>query len=502
MILLLVWYTFCTLGLLALLWLVKSTIRMYMLYFFYKRQGMTHTFPWPLLGNMLLLKDVIKEVEKKYPTDFVEAISNILFKDKKMPDVYFDFTQNPEGMVVVNSPEIVHELYGPKNKYFSKDDAQHRKFYDLFGDGIVFAKSDAVWAAKRKHLSAAFYKERLIVILNHAIKTTNLRVTEWIETYGKTGKNICITQQISSLLMECIDYSVFGINSKEERLDMVVGGVPQSLSPGNALRELSNCYFQRSIFRFHHVIFPFLNRFYIGKEEQDVKKNLYSVKNFILMLIERRRKEMKDGQASKGDFLTLLLEDELYAGNDRMIADECITIIFAATQTTNLLIANTTYFMIKDPKVSAKAREEVQRLSKRQNFKNLTDEEWQEILNYENIDSFEYISNCLNETMRIKPQVERSGGIELTEPVEILGKQYRADVAISINIWYLHHDPTQWQSPNEYIPERFDPTSKFYLAPSGQKRHPMSYGPFLGGKRICLGKTFAEKLVRCILPIS
>jgi len=29
----------------------------------------------------------------------------------------------------------------------------------------------------------------------------------------------------------------------------------------------------------------------------------------------------------------------------------------------------------------------------------------------------------------------------------------------------------------------------------------MSYGPFLGGKRICLGKTFAENVGRSILSI-
>ena len=29
----------------------------------------------------------------------------------------------------------------------------------------------------------------------------------------------------------------------------------------------------------------------------------------------------------------------------------------------------------------------------------------------------------------------------------------------------------------------------------------MSYGPFLGGKRICLGKTFAETMVKSIIPI-
>jgi cytochrome P450 len=29
----------------------------------------------------------------------------------------------------------------------------------------------------------------------------------------------------------------------------------------------------------------------------------------------------------------------------------------------------------------------------------------------------------------------------------------------------------------------------------------MSYGPFLGGKRVCLGKTFAENIGKTILSI-
>ena len=66
---------------------------------------------------------------------------------------------------------------------------------------------------------------------------------------------------------------------------------------------------------------------------------------------------------------------------------------------------------------------------------------------------------------------------------------------------YLQRSPEQWTSPEEYIPERFDSTSQYYLAPNGKKRHPMSYGPFLGGRRVCLGKTFAEQIGKCILSI-
>ncbi len=65
----------------------------------------------------------------------------------------------------------------------------------------------------------------------------------------------------------------------------------------------------------------------------------------------------------------------------------------------------------------------------------------------------------------------------------------------------LHHNPSQWQEPDKFIPERFDPESPYFKTPSGAKRHPMSFGPFLGGKRICLGKTFAELFAKAVISI-
>jgi cytochrome P450 len=67
-----------------------------------------------------------------------------------------------------------------------------------------------------------------------------------------------------------------------------------------------------------------------------------------------------------------------------------------------------------------------------------------------------------------------------------------------IDIHYLHHNKEEWIDPEKFIPERFVPSSPYYLTPEGTKRHPMSFGPFLGGKRICLGKTFAEIVAKVV----
>lgn len=69
------------------------------------------------------------------------------------------------------------------------------------------------------------------------------------------------------------------------------------------------------------------------------------------------------------------------------------------------------------------------------------------------------------------------------------------------NIYAYHHDPDQWIEHDKFIPERFDSDSRYFKRPNGEKRHPLTFCPFLGGKRACIGKTFAEVLVRYTIPL-
>jgi cytochrome P450 len=80
------------------------------------------------------------------------------------------------------------------------------------------------------------------------------------------------------------------------------------------------------------------------------------------------------------------------------------------------------------------------------------------------------------------------------------GLNIRKNDAIFIGIAALCNDPTEWQQPDQFIPERFNSDSPFYLTPGGKKRNPFSFSPFLGGMRICLGKTFIEEVSKVTLP--
>ena len=126
---------------------------------------------------------------------------------------------------------------------------------------------------------------------------------------------------------------------------------------------------------------------------------------------------------------------------------------------------------------------------------------WGDILSYDNVSLLNYLQYCINETQRIDPSSRVSTPHCFTETINIGGKTILKESSWHINIYALHNNPKEWIDPSKFIPDRFDPESPYYLTPQGTKRHPMSFGPFLGGRRICVGKTFAENIIKCLLTV-
>ena len=76
----------------------------------------------------------------------------------------------------------------------------------------------------------------------------------------------------------------------------------------------------------------------------------------------------------------------------------------------------------------------------------------------------------------------------------------KQDDVVRIDLYGISHRPNIWIEHEKFIPERFDPKSQYYLTPTGEKRPQYSFVPFLGGKRICLGKTFIEIISKITGP--
>lgn len=111
------------------------------------------------------------------------------------------------------------------------------------------------------------------------------------------------------------------------------------------------------------------------------------------------------------------------------------------------------------------------------------------------LDPDPYLSLALNETLRLEPPVPCSTSFCLTETTNISGVEILAGDMLITNIYKLHHLEDQWGADHDkFRPERF-------ITRGRRARHPMSFMPFIAGKRACLGKTLAEKGIQVIVPL-
>jgi cytochrome P450 len=124
-----------------------------------------------------------------------------------------------------------------------------------------------------------------------------------------------------------------------------------------------------------------------------------------------------------------------------------------------------------------------------------------ENLTSELVENFNFTRNCWFESLRLVPPTSVSGAACFSEDTTIGKVRIEKDLGFIVSMFAMHMDPTEWINPEAFLPDRFDPTHALSLRPDGSKRNPQTFNPFLGGKRVCLGKSFAEITTRLTLPL-
>jgi len=119
-------------------------------------------------------------------------------------------------------------------------------------------------------------------------------------------------------------------------------------------------------------------------------------------------------------------------------------------------------------------------------------------LTIENVGDLEYLNNVVSEGLRIQPPVRNSTPRHLSGEMKLGKYHILKDQALVVMMAALHRHSKQWQRPNDFLPERFDSADPLSLTPDGKKRNNFSFVPFMGGKRICFGKTFAMANLKLI----
>ncbi|KAB5573692.1 hypothetical protein DKX38_000886 [Salix brachista] len=133
--------------------------------------------------------------------------------------------------------------------------------------------------------------------------------------------------------------------------------------------------------------------------------------------------------------------------------------------------------VMNKPEVMIKAQDELDNVVGKDN-----------IVEESHIYKLSYLHAIMKETLRLHPVLPLLVPHCPSETCTIGGYSVPKGSRIFINVWAVHRDPSIWENPMEFKPERFL-NSKFDYSGSD-----FNYFPFGSGRRICAGIAMAERM--------
>jgi len=178
-------------------------------------------------------------------------------------------------------------------------------------------------------------------------------------------------------------------------------------------------------------------------------------------------------------FLDMLIENESQL-SDEYIREEVDLILFAGHDTTYSAMIWFLYCIAGNQTAQDKLYEEVNGVFGDSDRDCTT----------QDIKEMKYLECCIKECLRIYPSAPAVMRC-LTEDVQVGDYWLPAGVSVALSFYGAHHDPTVFEDPEEFKPERFL---------SGNCQHnPFSYLPFSAGVRNCIGQKYGMLEVKVIL---
>ncbi|GLT61431.1 hypothetical protein SLA2020_341360 [Shorea laevis] len=138
--------------------------------------------------------------------------------------------------------------------------------------------------------------------------------------------------------------------------------------------------------------------------------------------------------------------------------------------------------LLKNPELFEKATEELDRV--------IGKDRWVE---EKDIINLPYIISIAKETMRLHPVVPMLVPRLSREDCQIAGYDIPKGTRILLNVWRIGRDPSVWNKPEEFWPERFIGKA------IDVKGHDYELLPFGSGRRMCPGYALGIKLIQLSL---
>ncbi|WP_373691982.1 cytochrome P450 [Gordonia mangrovi] len=363
-----------------------------------------------------------------------------------------------QNFVFVSSAELTAELCD-ETRFCKALPPAITALRQYAGDGLFTAQNDEPnWQLAHELLMPAFTKSAMQSYHPIMLATTDELFDYWQRQSGPVD----VTQSMTKLTMETLSRAAFSHDFgsfTSAQPHPFVGAMIRALETGRRKGGLRTAPGGSLLGRF-------IDRRNAGEQTY--------VDEMLDALIAER-----SGSADDHDLLGIMLNASHPETGERLsplnIRYQILTFLVAGHETTSGALSFTLYYLSRNPHCLAEARREADEI--------LGDDP-DAVPTFEQIPKFRYIRRCLDEALRIWPTVP--GFARAPREETMVGGKYpmRPEDWAVIVLGLVHRDPSVWDAPDVYDPDRFLPANV-------KKRPAHSYKPFGAGLRACIGRQFA-----------
>lgn len=388
-----------------------------------------------------------------HPLEFMER------RRERYGDFYQVMFKKSPPTIVTSNPQAIEEILTASPDKF--DVGRGNKMLSfLVGDNSLLLLDGKIHRRRRKLLMPPFHGESLQRCSQQIVEITK-KVSDRLEL----NQSFAVRSLTQEITLRVILSVVFGIDSGRRY---------------NRLRELLTSLLDtfNNPLSSSLIFFPWLQKDW-GKYSPWGKflRIKQEIRTLLFAEIKDRRKAISTDESEYHDILSLLLmaKDEVGEGmSDEELHDELITLLFAGHETTASALAWLFYWIHYLPEVGRQVQQELDSIEDK------TNEGAMSTANLE-IANLPYLDATICETLRIYPIAAGTFGRVLSQPMTIMGSDFKKDTWFMISIYDLHHQEALYPNANQFVPDRF--LTKSYSN--------YEYLPFGGGNRRCIGSALA-----------
>jgi hypothetical protein len=345
--------------------------------------------------------------------------------------------------VMLASPEEIKDVFtAPADVLHPGSGA--RVLEPVVGRNSVILLDGQAHMEQRRLMLPSFHGERIERLDALVQEVTDRTVASW-----PTDRPLKLHERLQGLTLEIILQAVFGLEPGP-RMDALRDRLGEMLRFGEKPISVMPPAPDGPIARVAERVGPFAAFVRLQREADAL----------IFELVNERRRQPEE----RDDVLAMLLDarhEDDCPMSDQELRDELMTLLVAGHETTASTLAWCFDRLSRDRRVVERLRE----------------------------GDDAYLTATIQEALRCRPVLPNVAPRLVVKPIEVGGWRYPTGVCLVPNAYLVQHDPDIYPDPYTFRPERF------LDAPPGT----YSWIPFGGGRRRCLGASFAMMEMKIVL---